>query len=185
MSADLFGHVEAEAAPAPKWTERRVLDLLHDRYTPRAGNGGVRYVKAEHVRSCCGFDAKRTADFVAMDLWESSGLPIHGHEVKISRGDWLRELRDPSKSAEFMAVCDYWWLVCPADVATVDELPPGWGLMIASDRGVRIKKQAPRLTERASPGRYQFSSLHGPVRRTFTGALMRSAVKTAERRAKP
>jgi len=32
-----------------------------------------------------------------MDLWPSGGLEIHGHEVKVSRSDWLRELKEPEK----------------------------------------------------------------------------------------
>ena len=33
----------------------------------------------------------RYADAIAMNLWPSRGLAVHGFEIKISRGDWQRE----------------------------------------------------------------------------------------------
>jgi hypothetical protein len=60
-----------EPAPGPRSpTERAMLDLLHRRYSFDGGNG-ARYACAEHVRNGAGFDATRTADFVAMDPWPS------------------------------------------------------------------------------------------------------------------
>ena len=80
--------------------------------TPKASQGiGIRYAVAEHVRSSASFDAKRVCDFMAQDLWTTGGLHLHGHEVKVSRSDWLRELADPSKAEAFRRYCDRWWLV--------------------------------------------------------------------------
>jgi hypothetical protein len=121
-------------------TEAEMIRLLGQRYNVDAGNG-PRYVGAPHVRSHAGFDARRTCDYVAMDMWPSKGLALHGHEVKVSRSDWLRELKDPSKSAEFMQHCDYWWLVCPRGVAQPDELPQGWGMLVVADREVQRSEE--------------------------------------------
>jgi hypothetical protein len=111
-----------------------MLDLLHVRFGFISENGGIpkpRYVKAEHVRAQSGFD-RRTADFVAVDTWASGKCAIHGCEVKVSRSDWLRELKDPGKSAACMAWCTYWWLAVPDRAIVKDgELPPGWGLLAA------------------------------------------------------
>ncbi|GAA4120556.1 hypothetical protein GCM10022215_24320 [Nocardioides fonticola] len=55
---------------------------------------------------------------------------FHGHEVKVSRSDWLTELRDPSKADAFRPYVHGWWLVA-ADASIVrDDLPAGWGLMV-------------------------------------------------------
>jgi hypothetical protein len=124
--------------------ERDVIELLLARYGAMHGNGR-RYAAASHVRSHAGFDAKRTADFVAMDLWPSKGLALHGHEVKVSRSDWLTELKQPEKSGEFIPYMDYWWLVI-ADKTMVKpgELPEGWGLMAPRDGRLVVHVQAKR-----------------------------------------
>lgn len=139
----LFGVVPepARSEPAPARTEADMLALLRDRYGATYGNG-IRYASAAHVRSHAGFDARRTADFVAMDLWPSKGLALHGHEVKVSRADWLVELKQPEKAQEFVPYLDYWWLVV-ADRRIVrdGELPAGWGLL--APRGNRLAVVVP------------------------------------------
>lgn len=155
MSAGmLFG----EPADAPtKHTERTMLDLLCARYAVNAGNG-PRYVFAEHVRNYCGFAGYgtdvvlRTADAMALDLWPSSGHLIHGFEVKVSRSDWLTELKDPEKAEAFRPYVDHWWLVVPDASIVRDDLPTGWGLLaIGSDGVLRARRQAPRLDRQPMP----------------------------------
>lgn len=145
-----------------------MLDLLVRRYGAHRGNG-PRYTVATHVRSHAGFDARRTADFVAMDLWPSKGLALHGHEVKVSRSDWLVELKHPEKAAEFIPYVDYWWLVV-ADAAIVKhgELPRTWGLMVARDGYLQVARPAKRLNPLPTP-------------RTMMAALLRATGKTARR----
>lgn len=195
-----------------------MLALLQARYNQDKGNG-PRYVSARHVRSHAGFDARRTCDFVAMDLWPSKGLAIHGHEVKVSRGDWLRELKEPAKSAEFMRHVDYWWLVSPKGVAKPDELPDGWGLMEVAERTdqVVVRAEGPPFVSPYGPNNYNVRDVpravvvqtrfmlrvakpapllstldtkaawsgpnrrdRGEVSRSFTAALLRAAVRTAQ-----
>lgn len=155
-------------------TERSMIELLHERYGTRSQGNGRRYVAMSHVRSDAGFDAKRTADFLALDLWPSKGLALHGHEVKISRSDWLNELKDPTKSGEFMKHVDYWWLViADAAMVKVGELPQGWGMMtIGGDSQLRVVKQAPKLS--LSPG-----SVNVPLHRGLVASMLRSAASTS------
>lgn len=154
--------------PDERWTERKVLNALCVRYGQHYGNGR-RWAVAEHVRSHAGFDARRTADLITMDLWPSKGLELHGHEVKVSRADWLTELRDPTKADEFRKYMHRWWLVVP-DVAIVrDDLPPEWGLMVVNGgTGARIVVQAPRLDP-------------APVPPTMLASLLRATAATAVR----
>ena len=133
-----------------KVTERDMLDRLNNRYASSNGNG-IRYARAEHVRVTAGFDARRTCDYMALDLWpggygaKRTGPMLHGHEVKVSRSDWLTELRDPDKAEAFRRYCDYWWLVVSeASIVKVGELPTGWGLMVASGDSARIVARADR-----------------------------------------
>jgi hypothetical protein len=154
--------------PENRFTERDVLDLLLARYGVRYGNG-ERYAVAEHVRSGAGFDAKRTADFVAMDLWPSKGLCLHGHEVKVSRSDWLVELKQPEKSAEFIPFMDYWWLVVSdKEIVHDGELPAGWGLLAPRGDQLVVVRSARRVPAQ-------------PLSRTRMAALVRAVAKTARR----
>ena len=145
----------------PKTTEAEILRLLRVRYATRNGNG-PRYAFAQHVRDRAGFDATRTLDAVVMDTWPSSGLALHGFEIKTSRADWKRELAQPDKAAAFTRFLDYFWVVAPEGVALADELPDLWGLLEMGRRGLVMAHKA----ERHAPE---------PVDRSFLACLMRSA----------
>jgi hypothetical protein len=154
----------------PKVTERVMLDALHSRYGQGFGNG-PRYAVAEHVRSHAGFSALRTADFVAMDLWSSRGMDLHGHEVKCSRSDWLAELKQPEKAAEFIPYMNRWWLVVASRAIVRDgELPDGWGLLVLRDRGLVMVTKARRREAL-------------PLPPTKLAGLLRAVQKTAAARA--
>ena len=92
----------------------------------------------------------RRADAVAMNMWRSRGHAIHGFEFKVSRSDWLRELKEPSKADAVAQYCDYWWLVIDGDHIVKDgELPEGWGLLTVtrdkndkSPKGLRVQAKA-------------------------------------------
>jgi hypothetical protein len=162
-------------------TERQMLDLLAARYDQNAGNG-QRWVIADQVRNGTGFygwseqlqrcaGTVRTADFVAVDGWESKRHAIHGHEVKVSRSDWLTELRDPEKSVQWRSWCNYWWLVVSdASIVHPHELPAGWGLLVLTGRRLVARHKAPRRTAEPMPLPVQIG-------------LMRSVAKTAARHA--
>jgi hypothetical protein len=146
--------------------EADMLDLLTKRYDQQYGNG-FRYAVARHVRSSAGFDAKRTADFVAMDLWPSKGCALHGHEVKVSRSDWLTELKQPEKAAEFVPYMDYWWLVVSDEgYVKPGELPAGWGLMAVRAGRLVVVRQAVKREPL-------------PLDRSRLAALLRAVTKTA------
>lgn len=155
-----------ERARVTKRTEADMLDLLTKRYSKEHGNGS-RYAVARHVRSHAGFDARRTADFMAMDLWPSKGCALHGHEVKVSRSDWLHELKQPEKAAEFIPFVNYWWLVVSdASFVRDGELPRGWGLMAV--RGEQLVVVKPAVHHDATP-----------MNRSRLAALLRAVAKTA------
>jgi len=99
------------------------------------------------VRNGTGFqNVTRTADAMAMSLWPSRGIELIGFELKVSRSDWLHELKDPAKAEEMVKFCDRWYLVVSEDnIVQGDELPPTWGLMIATGRGIKVKVEAPTL----------------------------------------
>jgi hypothetical protein len=60
---------------------------------------------------------------------------IEGHELKVSRADWLSELDQVHKADEWWSHCHRWWVVASdPSVVKPEELPEGWGLMIPNPR---------------------------------------------------
>lgn len=159
------------AAPV-RLTERVMLDRLRLRYIAVHGNG-PRWVFATHVQDAPGFAGRRTADAVAMDMWNSKGLELHGHEVKVSRADWLRELRTPEKATAVGRYCDRWWLVVPdLDIVRPGELPAGWGLLLCRETSVRAAVPAPKRKPDL-------------VDRGFMASFARAVAKTSAHYARP
>ncbi|WP_447979066.1 hypothetical protein [Candidatus Nitrospira bockiana] len=139
-------------------TSTDVVKALRDRFPKQE------YAFLPQVRNGTGFSKMpRTADVMVMGLWPSRGLELQGFEIKVHRGDWLREKRNPEKAEEIAQYCDRWWIV--ADDATVvqkEEMPPGWGLLVLDGGKLRVKKEAPKLKAK-------------PITREFLAAMLRKA----------
>lgn len=87
----------------------------------------------------------RRFDLIAIMGWQSRGHVAMGFEIKVSRGDWLRELAEPAKAEPLVSLCSRWWIVAPPGVVEVAELPPAWGLLVVHPEQIRTGKQAPEL----------------------------------------
>lgn len=111
--------------------------------------------------------ASRFCDAMVLHMWASRGYELEGFEIKVSRGDWKRELAMPRKADPHFLFCDRWWLITPAEdrVAMTDEIPGPWGWALVEKGGaIRIVKKAPKLDPGVRPW-------------TFTCALIRAASK--------
>lgn len=130
---------------------------LRDRYA------GEEWAFFSELRGGTGWSRESRMDALAMNLWPSRGLEVHGFEVKVSRGDWRRELAAPAKAEELQGFCDRWWIVTADDALVFPgELPPTWGWMVPHGQGLRVKTEAPKL---------QAQSLD----RAFVAAILRRA----------
>lgn len=179
------------SAPAEDLACPQLLELLRQRY----GQQGMEYVVLTEVGNGPGFSADRFCDLLAIGLWPSKGLEWQGHEVKASRGDWLRERQDPDKADAFARFCDRWWIVAPSTkVVRPEELRPGWGLLVpGTSRGrtrlrpvVGAVKQKPEALSRklvASLARKLLASSPGETERKRmeeTIQALRARAETAE-----
>ncbi len=121
-------------------------------------------------RGGTGWSRESRADGIAMDLWPSHGLELIGFEIKTSRADWLRELKNPLKADPIKQFCDRWYLVTPDKYSVfrygTDTLPEGWGHMClewdGTKRIIEVVKEAPKLKPE-------------PIDRLFLASLMRLA----------
>jgi len=126
-------------------TEAEMFALLRQRICRDGGNGPAAIV-VPSVRSAAGFDARRTIDAVSLGLWPSRGMLLDGYEIKVSRSDWLRELKNPEKAEEFARLVDRLWLViADPDIVKDGELPDGWGLLVRRGSQLRQEVEARRL----------------------------------------
>jgi hypothetical protein len=58
-------------------------------------------------------------------------------EVKVSRGDWLAELKDPMKRVPIVAMSARFYFATPAGMTLPSELPEGCGLIEIEPRSLR------------------------------------------------
>lgn len=126
--------------------------------------GGQEATIIYEVAQGTGTRANRHLDAVAMELWPSRGLALHGIEIKVSTHDWRREKKDPAKAEEIARFCDYFWIAAPPDVVPLADVPLAWGLLIVRDGKCEVAK-APEKTAAE------------PVSRHFLAACLRAATR--------
>jgi hypothetical protein len=123
-----------------------MIDLVRKRHD---GDGWLVF---QEVGDKPGLNRDRTADAVALGVWASTKYEAHLYEFKSSRGDLVRELRDPSKAEGIGKYCTYWWLAV-SDEKVISELviPEAWGIVCRKKHGdkgdfrVVTLRKAPRL----------------------------------------
>jgi hypothetical protein len=133
-----------------------VTKLLRERYAP------PQWAYIEQVGDATGSYTSRHADGLAMGLWPSRGLELLGFEVKVSRSDWRRELVRPSKAEPIARRCDRWFVVAPADIVPLIEVPSNWGLIEVRKGKLIQTKEAAKLDPE-------------PLDRSFLAAILRKA----------
>jgi hypothetical protein len=117
-----------------------VMAALAKRYAPPA------WALLSQVGQGTGWARGRYADALALGLWPSRGLDLHGFEIKVYRGDWLRELKRPEKADAIAVYCDFWWLVAGPEVVDLDRdpIPTTWGVLTLNGRGLVKLREAER-----------------------------------------
>ena len=117
-----------------------VLDILAKEY-PLPEMAFIR-----EFRGGTGWSCESRADAIAMHLWPSKGMELIGYEVKTSRSDWLRELKQPDKATPIKRFCDRWYLiVSDKNIVKEGELPDDWGLKCIENGSVSTVVEAPQL----------------------------------------
>lgn len=131
------------------------------------------YAFFEQVPRGTGWSKNRLLDVVVMSLWPSRGLDLTGIEIKVTRGDFRREINDPAKADEIGKFCDLFFIAAPKGLLEPEELPATWGLLeIDEKHRVRARSPATRNTERQEPTR------------GFVAALLRRASEAEAARMK-
>lgn len=138
-------------------TEADVIAMLAARYS------APEYAFIPQVRNATGISSTvRTADGIAMGLWPSRGMEVHGFEVKVERADFLHEIKQPDKAEEIGRFCDKWWVAVADEKIVKDgELPGDWGLLAVRGKKLVCLREAVKRECQ-------------PLDRAFVAAVLRS-----------
>lgn len=101
--------------------------------------------------------AKMVEAYMALEIGLSDGRRVDAlllrysrgpvaFEVKVSRSDWLNELKDPTKHLTAKDLAGQLYFVAPPEIIQEGELPPGTGLYVVKPFTNRVKlvKEADR-----------------------------------------
>jgi hypothetical protein len=63
-------------------------------------------------------------------------------ECKVSRSDFFADIKKIHRKDGVQALGVYRYYLCPEGLLSVDEIPAKWGLLVATDKGIRKLKDA-------------------------------------------
>ena len=151
---------------------QEIIDALKSYYSTGRINGQLIYIS--ELRGGTGFENiwnKQGIDFWVFYMWQSHHYSRYSYEIKVSRADFLKELKEPKKRRMALAYSNYYYFITPPGLVKPEELPLEAGL----------KEVHPPLTELRD---YRIKTVHEAPRRepitpnwSFMAQLMRQCVK--------
>lgn len=94
--------------------------------------GRAPWIYLPELRNASGHNANRTIDGYAIET--GTDPTLLAFEIKITRGDWLRELK-AEKYKEWFHLCHRLYFVTPPGLIEPDEVPDPCGLIECDSRG--------------------------------------------------
>ncbi|MDB5057221.1 MAG: hypothetical protein JWO59_693 [Chloroflexi bacterium] len=119
-----------------------ILRALEEMRHPRVAE----WLFFRELRTGTGFgsSSNQRIDAFAIHLWPSKHYHRVAYEVKVSRSDFLVELRKPEKRRLALLYSNQFYFAAPPGIITVAELPPEAGLIEVSAGGrVEVRIAAP------------------------------------------
>jgi len=96
------------------------------------------YTVLQQVANATGMSCYSWIDAVVISLWPSAGCKRSAYEIKVHRGDWLRERENPEKNQWVREYCHEFSYVAPNGIIKEDELPAGVGLYRANEKTITV-----------------------------------------------
>jgi hypothetical protein len=93
-------------------------------------HAGSAWVTIDEMRCGIGFGrSERSIDLWAIEASNPKGCPAIAYEIKISRADFRRDMKDPEKQRGALTFSNRFYFVAPVGVIPRDELPAWAGLI--------------------------------------------------------
>ena len=100
------------------------LDRLHEE------NWSLKnWITIREVRCGTGYRYQNQRSFDYMAICTLEGNSVRGYEVKASRADFLKDVKDPEKQKALRCFCNLFYYVAPEGIIKKEELPPWAGLI--------------------------------------------------------
>jgi hypothetical protein len=80
-------------------------------------------------------DNQQALDAFAMDLWPSDGFKRYVYEVKVSRKDFRKELKNSKKRRRGLLLSNYFYFVTPKGLIDAEKIPVECGLIEVNEKG--------------------------------------------------
>lgn len=110
-------------------------------------------------------------DAWALNLWPSKKHQRISYEVKISRADFLHELKHPEKRSAALWLSNQFYFVTPAGLVRPEEVPPEAGLLEFDDGGAGLYVRKAPWRETPDPNWRFLSSIARRTQDPDTKAL--------------
>lgn len=109
-----------------EYTAAVLKEMVRNRYRREA-----RAVLIEELRIGCGFGGghERSIDVWAIEPNSAKGCVATSYEIKISRGDFKKDLADPLKQRGARLFSDHFFYVAPPGLIRPEEVPDWAGLL--------------------------------------------------------
>ena len=124
-------------------TTKDILAFLEDYYSDarqfaffkelRIGTGYRKYNRKSGIYE--EDNPEQRIDAWIINCYESKKFEKIAFEIKVSRSDFLHEIKNPQKRKQAMKVCNLFYFVAPKGLIKVDEVPDDCGLIEISESG--------------------------------------------------
>lgn len=123
-----------------------------------------------------GYHNEQRLDALALAIWPSKKGLRHSYEIKISRQDFLNEIKKPEKRQYALNNSDFFWFAVKEGICDKSEIPEEAGLLVYQSNGKfkRIKNAPKRVVEPAS-----LELMIALTRRIRTETIRTQALKTS------
>lgn len=109
----------------------------------RAGTGYTAYRNKRQGL----YNREQRFDAWALNLWPSKNMLRRCFEIKVSRSDFLHEIKHPEKRQAGLLVSNEFYFAVPQGLVQLDEIPAEAGLVEIGEAGtLLVRKKAPYRT---------------------------------------
>lgn len=119
-------------------TSEYIKKLLKERYRDFR-----QWIYFEECPVGTGAVGSRFMDAYVIAAWPSAKNLRIAFEIKISRQDFLAEIKNPAKRRAALFFSNQFYFVAPKGLINPEEIPPECGLIEADEKGLRVKIESP------------------------------------------